>query len=445
MKNSRAFSFLIFLFFFLQSCISEDSSAPVPRQRVELAVPEYRKIRPSIESFGTLLYEKKIEITAPQQGIVRSIGKKEGDSIQEGEVFLKLFNQKLVILEKKLQCSCSSAQAVCRQAEARYREGKREAERALLSIEKARLLLEEAEREREEAGRLLRNKKEIFGEGGISEESLNTLKMNYEKKESTCRLLEADIQMKEIGFRTKDILEAGLPYPVSSDQKKKLLIALNMESLQAEIDLAEAAFTISESELESVRQDIKNMEIQSPISGVIGGLYVCEGEKLAGESRIAAVFTADPISAEFTIPEISEGDITEGLDAEIEVEAAGNKVFAGTVTSVSPVIDPGSGKTRVKVLIDNSNLLLKPGMFFRVRVFLGQEQELCMLPKQCLCGQDSPDSRVFVVTKGRVFYRKVELGISREGFCQIVKGITAGEQVVINPPPELQDGEYVEI
>ena len=340
--------------------------------------------------------------------------------------------------------SYNSALAACKHAKAEFIRGRQEGERFLHNINKARLLLEEAEREREEAGRLLQNKKQIFAAGGISEEAFYTVKMNYEKKESTCRLLEEDLKAKEVGFRIQDLLEAGYPFPVSRDQKEKYLLDLYGEALQAEISLAEAGITISEAELEKVQQDLKELEIQAPISGILAGLYVCEGEHVVQNTRLATLFAAENISAVFSVPEHRAAIISEGMETEISIDALGGTVLPGSVSSVSPYVDPESGNNTVKADIDNSDLLVKPGMFFKVKVFLGPEEKLLMIPEECLLENSSGCPEIFIVKDNRVFSRKAETGISRDGYCHLINGAGIEDRIILNPPRDLQEGEYVE-
>ncbi len=47
--------------------------------------------------------------------------------------------------------------------------------------------------------------------------------------------------------------------------------------------------------------------------------------------------------------------------AEVRVPALGDRAFQGQVEVVDPVIDPASGLFRVKVVIDNPDLVLRPG------------------------------------------------------------------------------------
>ncbi|TAM11790.1 MAG: HlyD family efflux transporter periplasmic adaptor subunit [Nevskiaceae bacterium] len=124
---------------------------------------------------------------------------------------------------------------------------------------------------------------------------------------------------------------------------------------------------------DSATQTPRPTEVRAPISGTVTALSVAPG-----------MFVNDPATSMLTIANIDRVWVTAHVPAEDlglvqPGEAAGARVpaypgrlFRGRVGSVSAMLDPDSGRDRVRIAIDNADHALKPNMYARAGIAVRQ-------------------------------------------------------------------------
>jgi membrane fusion protein (multidrug efflux system) len=120
-----------------------------------------------------------------------------------------------------------------------------------------------------------------------------------------------------------------------------------------------------------------------------------------------------------------------------------DEVFHAEVSIVSPTIDPMTRTLRVKAKLDNSDARLRPGLFAKVDLGVATRENVMILPEEAiLLRVDGPV--VFLLSDDhRVERREVEVGISRDGFVEVVAGLSPGDRIVARGQSRLVDGELV--
>jgi len=117
---------------------------------------------------------------------------------------------------------------------------------------------------------------------------------------------------------------------------------------------------------------------------------------------------------------------------------------AGRVSEVVPAIDPASRAFTVKVdLPADVGVELRPGMFARVDFRTGTTRAL-RVPATAVVPAGALD-RVFVLEDGRARLRLVTVGERSGEEVEVLSGLSAGDVVMTAPPPDLRDGQRVEV
>jgi membrane fusion protein, multidrug efflux system len=97
----------------------------------------------------------------------------------------------------------------------------------------------------------------------------------------------------------------------------------------------------------------------------------------------------------------------------------------------------------VRALLANDDGALKPGMFLNVSL-ANDEREALVIPEEAL----SPEAErqyVYVVSDGKVERREVRIGGRSPGSVEILSGLNAGEQVVVEGTQKVRDGSAVRV
>ncbi len=92
----------------------------------------------------------------------------------------------------------------------------------------------------------------------------------------------------------------------------------------------------------------------------------------------------------------------------------------------------------VRALLANEDGALKPGMFLNVAL-ANDERESLVIPEEALT-PEAERQFVFVVADGKAQRREVRIGGRRPGSVEVLAGLTAGEQVIVEGTQKVRDG-----
>ncbi len=413
--------------------------------RVSIVTAAKQEITPEIRSFGTISHFRKVDVSVITDGVISTMNVKEGDAVRQGQVIARIRNIQLEIQKKRTLAQIKQAQSALNLSMAKLKEGRLNVESRFISVSIGELDLKQKKINLDDLQRALNNKKQVYDVGGITDEAMHSLQMNYESEQNKYRMAKKNLEMQKIGLRDKDIVNQGYTLPSSEKERIKVLTLLNTQTLSAEVKVAEASLDSAETELEAVNQLLGETVIRAPVSGIIGMRYLEKGERIQANAKLFTIMDISRVFAVFPIEENDAALLTEGMKVEVTVDAFKDKKFEAKIYIISPLIDPQTGNVTVKAIMDNPGLKLKPGMFLRARVISGQARSSIVVPKSVLTNKKGKQAEVFVVSQGRLFLKKVTIGVEKENTAEILKGINQGETIVDSPSPILKEGQEVEI
>lgn len=219
------------------------------------------------------------------------------------------------------------------------------------------------------------------------------------------------------------------------------------EEIAAQVEQAEAALASAKSQLEDAR-------ISAPISGIIGNRYYDEGDMANPAQPLVTIVQMDRVRIIFDVTEVDLGKIKLGQTAVINVKSYPDQQFKGKVVKVSPVLDPLTRMAEVEVLINNSDHLLKPGMFAQVEVTTGKIEQKIIVPRfaaiesttlENIDGEEQviKNYYVFVVDSSKAEQRKLNVMYVNHRHLAVDSGIEVGERLVTLGQNLLRDGSPV--
>lgn len=229
---------------------------------------------------------------------------------------------------------------------------------------------------------------------------------------------------------------------------KQVISQREYEQARVQRDLALARLEQARVALEQARRNLEETVIRAPFAGVVTQRFKDEGERVrAGmPGQEAAVLLLEDLSvlkARGSLPELEVGQVREGMEAEVRVDAYPQEVFRGKVSLVSPRLDPASRAFTVEVEIPNAKGLLKPGMFARVRILKGTKRALVVPLEAVLREEGVWVYHCFVVKDGRAERRTVVPRFTPFDYVEILEGLEEGELVVVGGQWALRGGEEV--
>ncbi len=430
----------------LFSCTKEEVLLETEQKvQVNIHKVELQEITPDLNSFGSISFRSKADVTSAVDGTISRIRVEEGDYVYKGTELAILSNIQLQIREEQTLSSIKSSEAALELSETKLLEGKLQIEARLLSIEKSELNLLQKEKEQEQLAKTLENKKELFNIGGITEEELTSMELNYSASETNLMSLKKDISIQKVGFRDSDIQAYGYDIPDTEEKRIEILKNINTRTLLAEVNVAKSRVESAMTEFHSAQALNMELSVKAPISGIIGAKYMELGERAKADTKIFTIFDSSEVDISFPVPESKGILLNAGLPVEATVDSLENRIFTANIRQISPMVDPQSGNITVKASMQNEDEIFRPGMFTRVRIKYGETRKTILIPETCIAQKKNKTAVLFLIVNSRIFRKDVELGEEKNGMVEILVGLKKGDLVIDSPSPLLREGEQVDI
>lgn len=211
---------------------------------------------------------------------------------------------------------------------------------------------------------------------------------------------------------------------------------------QSALDEATANLKVAESNVALAEAKLGKTRIRAPFPGVIGirrvsvGDYVKEGQDLVTLEDISS------LKVDFRVPEVFLTRLARGQALGINTEAIPGRAFQATVEAIDPLIDESGRAVLIRARLGNTQGLLRPGMFVRVRLVLTERPNALVVAEEAIVPVGA-DQFVFRVVGGKVERVKVATGVRRGGQVEIREGLAAGDVVVTAGQIKLRDGAAV--
>lgn len=236
--------------------------------------------------------------------------------------------------------------------------------------------------------------------------------------------IEATVELNRLSFeRARDLAGSRMISPQDYDQ-------------------ARARLKASEATLQRERVLLAKTELRAPFAGVLGlrrispGAYVQPGQDLVNLEAI------DPLKLEFRVAERYGSMLAPGMAVQIAVDAAPGRAIEGRVYAVNPLLDEGSRAYTLRARVPNGDRALRPGMFARVEMALGERKEAVVVPEEAIV-PFGDQLYVYRVADGKAQRVAVETGLRLPGRVEVSSGLAAGDTVVTAGQLKLRDGTPV--
>lgn len=179
-----------------------------------------------------------------------------------------------------------------------------------------------------------------------------------------------------------------------------------------------------------------SVQITAPMAGVIDARNINVGQSVEPNTVLFHISDRTQMVLVAKLYEEDLGKVKINQKARVHMMSYPQQPFLGNVYLVSPQLDPLTRTVDVWIKVININNLLKPNMFGRANVILQRKEGALVIPNQAIIQAEGEDF-VFV-KKGNQFNRvDVKTGIKNDQYTEIVGGLAAGDEVVLQGNREL--------
>ena len=358
----------------------------------KLASVERIDLARSVVATGKITPVTQVDIKSKASGIILKLPVNVGDVVKAGQVICELDQNDLLPKLRQAQAALAMAEAQLKSAQADYD----------------------------------RNKVEAAGP------DLPFLKRNMDR---AADMFKADL----ISQNDREDTEKNYRMAVNKQQQAEVNLGVTKAAIarsEAEVEQAKAALSQSE-------EDVRNATIVSPIDGVVLSREHEVGDAVSSilvmGSGATLIMTVGDLSEVYVKGKADESDIGKvylGQPARITVEAFKDQKFSGKVTKISPMgVEKENVTTfEVRVSISNESRKLLATMTANAEIVLEEKKGVLAIPEGAIIYKkdhttevETPDATAPTGTR-RV---PVTTGISNGSKTEIAKGLTLGQQVIL--------------
>ncbi len=197
---------------------------------------------------------------------------------------------------------------------------------------------------------------------------------------------------------------------------------------------------------EALRFLTENTFVTAAFDGVIAAKNYEDGELYAGAMPILQLSEINRLKAYINVPETFFPVVKEGMKVEVRSDIYADKVFPATIEIVYPTIDPATHTFTVKLDIPNKSEIIRPGMYIRTTLDMGETEKL-VVPYQSVLRLIGSNNRYVFINEGGVAKRVfVELGERHDQIVEISSDdLNVGDMIVTQGQAKLVDGVKLEV
>lgn len=232
----------------------------------------------------------------------------------------------------------------------------------------------------------------------------------------------------------------------------------DVASLAAQQEAAAGQLAVARSTLGVRAQDLDDLVVRAPFSGVVVSKDAQPGEMVSpisaggGFTRtgIATVVDMESREIEVDVNEAFINRVHDGQKAEATLDAYPDWRIPAHVINIVPTADRQKATVRVRIGFDALDPRILPDMGIKVRFLQDAGRQsapaagIALVPTGALV-KDAERDAVWTIREGRAQRQAVRLGNVRDGNTEVLEGLQPGEQVIATPPATLTEGARVRV
>lgn len=228
--------------------------------------------------------------------------------------------------------------------------------------------------------------------------------------------------------------------PVKKGQRLAALYSPDLFAAKQELKLAESSGDAALAKASQQRLRLlgggagggSQSGVFAPASGFVMELMAREGAQLSPGMPLMKLADLSKVWLQVEIPEVQAGWVKEGRSAEARLKSLPGEVFKGTVDYLYPQLDMGTRTLKARLVFDNPDGTLRPGMFADVTLFGGPQSDVVLVPSEAVIRTGTRTVVMVAESEGRFRPVSVEAGPERNNETVILSGLEAGQQVVVS-------------
>jgi membrane fusion protein, multidrug efflux system len=213
---------------------------------------------------------------------------------------------------------------------------------------------------------------------------------------------------------------------------------------QEELDKSATERTLAQANFRQMQIEYERGFLKAPLTGMVNHLFVDEGEFVDKGKPFVDLVNVDKIKINVNVPELDVRYLKVGHKTLVRVDAFPDRELTGVIDFVAYKADPATKTFHVKVIVDNPNHEVRPGMIARVAFLRRIIPDALAAPIFAIV--DKGGERILFVEKnGEVQARTISIGAIEGDKVQITKGLEPGDNLIVVGQKDVEEGMKVQV
>jgi len=243
--------------------------------------------------------------------------------------------------------------------------------------------------------------------------------------------------------RNGPLVERGFVSALNGDTYR-----LSVKSHEAQLRAAQADVVAQEAQVRVSRQQKEYQSVVAPFDGVVTQRNVDVGDLMQGDATsgtfMFTVVQSDVLRTQVYVPQDQAFGLKPGDKAVVRAPQIPGRTFPGTVTRIADALQPRTRTLLAEVDIRNPEGVLQPGTYVTIELLIPRKTPSLLVPAQAIIFNQH-GMQVAVAKDGTANIQKINVTRDLGTTVEVDHGVEAGDQVILSPPVDLQNGQKVKI
>jgi RND family efflux transporter MFP subunit len=235
---------------------------------------------------------------------------------------------------------------------------------------------------------------------------------------------------------------------------------------QAELDNARTAYLSSRAALQSARSALANSrqnlgytQVRSPVNGVVTRRLASPGDVVGPSQTVFEISNLAGYEIRVNLPLRDWAQTVIGQQVDLRLSGTEGFNARGTVTRISPELDPVTGLGEVVISVTDRGANMFPGVLVEARINVETKTNALVIPRSAMVENVQtvidPESNVIRLSRSFAAFvsqgdtiavrRNLDLGIQQGDRIEVLSGLAAGDKLIITGQSSLEDGSRIRI
>lgn len=194
------------------------------------------------------------------------------------------------------------------------------------------------------------------------------------------------------------------------------------------------------------RTRLANLRLYAPISGKVVDLKIKLGSEASDGADFCKIVNFDKLTAKVKVDELDIRKVQTGQMAEVRGDTFAPTVLPAKVYFISPEAKRDGRLTTIEVwcLLESPKIKLTYGASCEAKIKIATAKNILTVPQAALIAKDNQQF-VFVIKRGQAELVPVEVGLNTTQTVEVIKGLTAGQEVITGGNLDLKPNDKVRI